>query len=47
MAALAPPEEEQSEGDAGASPDAPAPQAEDGAQISGPQAEEEPAPLAA
>jgi ParB family chromosome partitioning protein len=47
IAALAPPEEARAEGSASAPPEAPAPQAEDGAQVPGLQAEEEPAPLAA
>lgn len=47
VAALAPPEDERAEGDADASPEAPALQAEDGAQAPEPEAEEEPAPLAA
>jgi ParB family chromosome partitioning protein len=47
IAALAPPEEECPEGDGGASPEAPAPQAADGAQVAASGAEDKPAPLAA
>lgn len=47
VAALAPPEDECTEGDADALPEAPAPETDEGAHAPEPEAEEEPAPLAA